>query len=702
MDLLRREHTASINEVVEAEREWIKKRRQNAGKEKGSPEKDAMGVALSGGGIRSATFNLGLLQALEGSNILKRIDYLSTVSGGGYIGSTFTWLKSIRPDIFPFGTKRKHHSGVGGKVLYWLRCRGRYLIPGDGLNEWALAAAILTGTLVNLVVLVPVFLLTFWGLSQEIFKFSSPLEALASSLSLPLTYSDGFAVVFGLGLLALAFFLLFVFIFAIETSISHLRSFVKQRKMRSKAGQALMWSVVLIVIGTLPLGHAYAVAHLGNLIEEAMSAISLSGLMALFAGWRGKKGGNEIRGWRSFVLSLGLTLLIYGLFLWFYHLVNCQVDWPGSLGFWIMIGASVFFAIFTDINHVSMHRYYRNRLMEAYMPHEIEVDLPSEERPVAEIENKDYPGVSQREADQFLLGKIPITDAPYHIINTNVQLIGSSDPRLCGRGGDNFILSPKHCGAESLGYAPTETYMKGIVNLATAMAISGAAVNPNTYATRSRPLSFIMTLLNVRLGYWIQNPRYCSRLYRTVSRPWWYTYMFREMMGKGLNENSRQVHLSDGGHFENLGLYELVRRRCSYIVISDASADPDWTFSDLAKAIELVRVDFGAKVTLDTSEILPDKESKRSPKAFAFGDLEYDDGTTGKILYIKTTVIDKLSEDIYGYHRLNPKFPDETTIDQFFDEQQFEAYRELGFLLGRRACEGMKTAGWNVLFETEG
>ena len=233
--------------------------------------------------------------------------------------------------------------------------------------------------------------------------------------------------------------------------------------------------------------------------------------------------------------------------------------------------------------------------------------------------------------------------------------------------------------------------MGGDMDLATAFAISSAAVDPNTYATRSRPLSFLMTLLNIRLGYWSPNPRYPGFSSRKF-RPWWWLYMLYEMLGRGLTEKRLQVHLSDGGHFENLGLYELVHRRCRYIIVSDAAADPNFSFSDLAKAIEMVRVDFGAEIEIDVSDLRPQGANKCSKHAFALGKITYnptgpgDEAEEAHLLYIKTALIDNLTQDIYGYQRAHKAFPDETTADQFFSEPQFEAYRELGFLLGSLVC----------------
>jgi len=340
-----------------------------------------------------------------------------------------------------------------------------------------------------------------------------------------------------------------------------------------------------------------------------------------------------------------------------------------------MLAASLFLAFMANINQVSMHRFYRNRLMEAYMPFSIKG--AGEQK-----KGLFYPYATQKDMDLCYLCDITPTDAPYHIINTNLQTVGSLDQKLSQRGGENFIFSPRFVGSTSTDFVETSTYMGGTANLGTAMAISGAAVDPNSYATRSRPLSFLMSLLNVRLGAWVRNPGH-KDLDKTMRNPLWYYYMFREMLGRGLNEKCRHLHLSDGGHFENLGLYELVRRRCRIIVISDAAADSDYTFGDLGKAIELIRVDFGAKVQIDVTPMMPIEGTRISPQAVVGGKIRYADGQEADLFYIKTTLIKGLSEDINAYSRSNPSFPDQTTADQFFDEKQFEAYRELGYSIGK-------------------
>ena len=161
---------------------------------------------------------------------------------------------------------------------------------------------------------------------------------------------------------------------------------------------------------------------------------------------------------------------------------------------------------------------------------------------------------------------------PFHIINTTLNTTSSTDARLRARNGENMILTPLVLRLERpRGTAVRLTTCAASSRLSTAFSVSGAAVDPDTYATKSRPVSFLMALLNVRLGVWVPNPRQEPRRLRW---PAWYQLMLREMLGVGLTEKDSRIHLADGGHFENLGLYELLRRRCRYIIVSDAGADP--------------------------------------------------------------------------------------------------------------------------------
>ena len=150
-----------------------------------------------------------------------------------------------------------------------------------------------------------------------------------------------------------------------------------------------------------------------------------------------------------------------------------------------------------------------------------------------------------------------------------------------------------------------------------------------------------------------------------------------------------------------------MHRKCPYIIVSDAGADPDWTFKDLARVSELVRVDFFNEVEIDTRPMHPDKESGYSDKAYVIGEIKYMNeetrkyDKTGKVIYIKTTVTKEgLPEDIHGYKRAHKDFPDESTANQFFDETQFEAYRELGFRIGEMILKDWKSENPEDVFNS--
>ncbi|MFQ5351293.1 MAG: hypothetical protein ACE5EG_12700, partial [Thermoanaerobaculia bacterium] len=223
---------------------------------------------------------------------------------------------------------------------------------------------------------------------------------------------------------------------------------------------------------------------------------------------------------------------------------------------------------------------------------------------------------------------------------------------------------------------------------------SAAAAAPNAGRMTSKPLVALMTLLNVRLGYWVPHP---GRLFdwlrrKRIERPKWGhrlswrvppRALLREMVSK-VDEQHKWVNLSDGGHIENMAVYELLRRRCKYIICGDGEADPDLTFGGLATLLRSARIDMGIEI-----EILLDDlrlgELRTSHQHAALGKIRYpplrdgDDVEEGYLLYIKSSFTGNEAETMQEYRAKNPAFPHESTADQFFDEGQFEAYRALGF-----------------------
>jgi hypothetical protein len=347
---------------------------------------------------------------------------------------------------------------------------------------------------------------------------------------------------------------------------------------------------------------------------------------------------------------------------------------PEDLYFIILFVLLVLFNVFLmDVNTASLHGYYRDRLSRAFL---FRVD-PST-------------GAVQRNDTQKLSELGP--GAPYHLVNATMNLQGSHDHSLRGRMADFFLFSKRFVGSVRTGYARTEAVedVDTHLDLAAATAISGAAASPNMGSTTRRALTFIMTLLNLRLGYWMVNPRvvksagYMGRLLSRAAGP---GLLLREAFGN-LNERGRFVNLSDGGHIENLGLYQLLKRRCRFIIAVDAGADPASLFGDLAQLVRFAGIDLGATIELDTQALSADAHGLSSACG-ALGTIDYGSGERGIILYLKSSLTGDEGELIRHYRHANPAFPNQSTADQFFGEEDLEAYRELGFNACDRALAGL-------------
>jgi len=202
----------------------------------------------------------------------------------------------------------------------------------------------------------------------------------------------------------------------------------------------------------------------------------------------------------------------------------------------------------------------------------------------------------------------------------------------------------------------------------------------------SPPVMLLMSLCNVRLGWWLGNPgREGDKSHRhegphTAIRP-----LLQETFGL-TTDDKEYVYLSDGGHFENLGLYEMVRRRCRFIIVSDAGCDPEHAFEDLSNAVRKIEIDLGVTIDFQGLEELKPRDASRLGKVapyHAVGVINYPvtdrGGKEGYILYIKAGYHGTENTGVRGYAVANRAFPHEPTSDQWFSESQFESYRSLGY-----------------------
>lgn len=719
-------------ELLECELEHIvESRKARLGSAGGleSPGQDVgqglIGLSLSGGGIRSATFGLGVIQALADKNLLRYCDYLSTVSGGGYIGGALTWFLSGQSgqNFGVTGETLPHSSDpakAGYRILRFLREHGNYLIPGKGITLFSFLTVILRGILLNAIVWIPIFsalMLLVVVLSKVVWK---PIGALLGE-STPWTFAtlrpvEGAApywgatndVIRGLQvpvLVIAACLVLYCVIYSFFTLLSGKRGDdgADDRSLRYRArrlyerimGSVLALGLAFAVLATLPWAHHWmedAAAHAGG----------ASLLLGIVSGlWSFAKSGPENRKSRislplGVLTSLSAALFLYGLgmvsylsALGFLYLLTLNAVW------WmlavLLLVASILIAWAVNLNFLSIHRYYRDRLMETFMP-----DLPAGD-------DNTYSWKS----DRGYLSLMKNLVGPYHLINTNVVLVESENRKHRHRGGAAFVLSPLFCGSSATGWAQTDTFMQNKLTLPTAVAISGAAVHPNTGAggvgpTRNKILSLLMAFLNMRLGYWVPNPD-PDKSKRRHERPNHFTAIRYEVFSGGYKEKAKFLQLTDGGHFENLAVYELIRRKVQVIICCDAAMDGETKFFDLQSLIRRVKDDFGAAISFGKNDsnlnaLVPNRPDKYFPeevryaeRGFTFGRIDYADGRTGTLVLLKTTLPSNVDFTLKGYKRTHKSFPDQSTADQFFSERQFEAYRTLGYqiasdLLKSQSC----------------
>lgn len=358
------------------------------------------------------------------------------------------------------------------------------------------------------------------------------------------------------------------------------------------------------------------------------------------------------------------------------------------------------FGWMADPNAYSMHIFYRARLVRAYL------GASNHNRRLRHKE------ITESVAGDNLLLKDMINckrGAPYHLINTTLNLVAARDLATAQRSAATFTLSQLYCGSTRTGYRRTDKYMGGLLSLGTSVAVSGAAASPNMGSrTPTASLAMLMTFLNVRLGYWAPTPK--RRDWRSPRARLWPFYLLREFSSE-TNDVSDYCYLTDGGHFDNLGLYSLVERGCRYIVVADCGADPEPCFTDLGNTIRRCRIDFRADIRLNITpfkkltenraanhyiegEIVYSKEHVK--KLGWSGDVEREAARTGKIIFFKPSLLaDKKADetaDVRQYSIQNNDFPQQTTAKQWFDEAQFESYRQLGMICGISALKELSAA----------
>ena len=742
-------YNVSFDDALKAEQEITNK------------DKDLIGLAFSGGGIRSATLNLGVLQALSSKKLLGKFDYLSTVSGGGYIGAFLSSL-ILRANGDIQSVQAKLSANVEPEEINYLRKYSNYLTPKIGLSTDTMAAfsVWLTNTLLNQLVLISA-IATMCALGFFLNEIAIRLHDSSSITG---------TLILGAILTAISGYL------AIKESIF---SFRFDNAKSDKTQESTKWRTILVIglagvalislwltakgmfswlnlqpisgvrlspfwlinptfIGLICIGIIIAIgaagrggtiklfnfkvyvssfarewwARLGGvtlylcglwlagyflvlylplllnrwLADNSLSAISVWGVLASGGAYLGRMPSTSGLGSINikeklttllpWVVIAGLISLVsFGVFKLAYSFYHS--GWSMACVFLalsaIFLSITLLFAWRVDVNIFSLHYFYRNRLTRAYLGATNTNREPSL-----------FTGFDPKDDITFADCKY----RPLHIVNTALNLTNAKDLAWQQRLAASFSFTPLYAGFElpdrQGAYQPTQEYTRvGGIQLGSIMAVSGAAASPNSGYHTAPATAFLMTMFNARLGRWYGNP--IKNKWRNASPAFGLGYLAKELFAKA-DLDSSYVYLSDGGHFENLGIYELVRRKCKLIIAVDAGQDGNYTFEDLGNAIRKCQVDLDITIDIDVKDIHPTIQSpfgnfKHSQKHYAIGEIVYDKPNSknnGLLVYIKNSLTGDEPTDLINFKLQEPAFPHHSTIDQFFDESQFESYRCLG------------------------
>jgi hypothetical protein len=365
---------------------------------------------------------------------------------------------------------------------------------------------------------------------------------------------------------------------------------------------------------------------------------------------------------------------------WLWSVLFCLGS-AALLAFWL--------SFWFDVNEFSLNNFYRGRLVRCYLgatnkkrrPNPFTGFDPTDERWTLSEFKKNGPN--------------PKYEGPFPVFNATLNLVHGDELAWQERRGASFTFTPDLCGYETpwhapanpqpfaklefLGYRETNDYAYPApgMHVGTPMSISGAALSPNMGFYTRAATGFLMTIFNARLGWWLGNPRHKLTRHRAGPTQG-LAYLMKELLGL-TNDRAGFIYVSDGGHFENLAIYELVRRRCRFIVACDAEEDAAFAFNGLGNAIRKCREDLGVEIDLRVDLIKPETTAQLSRTHCVVGTIKYPDQVgLGYIVYLKTSLVGDEPEDVLQYHVAHRDFPHQSTGDQWFTESQFESYRRLG------------------------
>ena len=786
------------------ERAALHQRREIAGVDAAAP---SVGLAISGGGVRSATFGLGLLRGLAQAGVLPRIDYLSTVSGGGFVGAMFGRLVSQ----IGVAEAQTLLARAESPALDWLRRYGRYLMPA-GARDLGIAVvtylramiaihgeSLLTGLVFAVLVMTPHLL------QQANERFEPAHWEAWHTLWWPLALVVWLAV--APGLMAAYWVardtpdpnvrrprpplrdLIFLGVFALALLVATWIAGASLNRMPLQSGQGssllavagllVGWSCLVgLTLTPLRLAlarepHALAVARRRNALTKALRRITLGaallavlGLLDVVSWWvlEGLQagdvsvwggigvGGVAVLALRAFAQPLqqfvaradrgtlhdwgprllhiaGVIGLLVLLCAW---LVAAQ--WvvfspeplmalrdlsPGVRASGLLLVGLLWLVLTASndqmANASSLHSFYRGRLTRAYLavgnPLRGLTGLDEPVKP-ARTQERDVTKVLASDDLDMRDYRPELRGGPLHLVNACLNQTRDDASELYNADRKGTLLTVSARGIEigthlTVPMPPkTDGFDRGaeIGTLGRWVAISGAAAAPGAGSYTSPGWALLLFFLGMRLGYWMRAPRApdggwpwrIQALWRWLVKP---AMLMSEASATFFGRARPWWYLSDGGHFDNSGVYALLKRRVDFIVLADDGADADYEFADLENLVRKARIDLGAEIEFYTREegarlfetptdavtiLSPeDMADNHSSRGVMLARVRYPAGANGvrdesTLLVVKPNLHDALDLDLLGYAERHPSFPHESTGDQSFDEAQWESYQRLG------------------------
>lgn len=794
----------------DAERELdghVRARRERAGVHNEPPGPWAL--ALSGGGIRSATFCLGLVRGLAGRGLLKHFDYLSTVSGGGYLGASLGRLYGGQAGA------AEVEAGVArddSMWLWWLRNNGRYLTPAGAKDLGYASASILRGVVAtNLeigvlimalacLVLLPHFLVSLfppfhegtlwnhalastmpsvwgWLLLAPLFACVHQVcaywytrdrphptsTALIALVAVAGVAASGFAgrealaavrAPAGVALdpdpiaarLLLAVLALAPATAAVSRAIGRMQGLQApaQRLLHTKRLSYALWALaigialLLLDLATWHLTRLFwggdlrhAVYRVGGtiLVVAAVGRLVLPELQR----WMATTKGPSLNLERTLnVVGIALSVLVAVLWTSLLSLLLFPIEsreqyWlPGWASLYGAAPVKAFLAVallclawilatrrsFDLLNLASLHNYYRARIERAYVSsgnggpggqgrfggYALDPVTPERTGSIAPL-TEAIPG-DDVDLDAY---RPHAHGGPIHLVNCCLNQSVDDRTGLYNADRKGVAMALSALGVELGTALPEAGVPKALTGrLSQWIAISGAAASTGMGSRTSTGFAALLFMSGMRLGYWTpallragaRARDALARLFAFAPKP---VAIVAESLARFPGLSSPVWYVSDGGHFDNTGIYALLKRRPEVIVAADCGADPKYLFADLESLVRKAKIDYGATIAFLGNTHGGLSERLRgivgTPETFepglgaqwlVLGRITYSDGSVGALLVVKPRRMDAMPFDMVAYADRHPDFPQQSTGDQFFDEAQWESYHQLGLMMGGR------------------